>query len=187
MKQVNLLYPLLFIGILVVASSAYIGYLLYYNPDYVSDLIVADIAQLVATFKKIDADCSILSFDAQKNPINFLNVISFAGSEVGPMNLVHPDAWKGPYMQNNPTLQSIEYMVVQTDKGNFITPGMGVRLPNGKVVGSDIQLDQDADIPAMVQNGLLSHGNSIFAAPIFGPAQPAPEPRLGDLVSGVDE
>ncbi len=188
MKQVNLFYPLVFIGILFAASAGYIGYLLYYNPDYTSDLIVTEIAQLVTAFKKIDNDCMILSFDAQKNPINFLNVVSFVGSEVGPMNLVHPDKWHGPYIFDHPTIQSIEYMVVRTHNGYFITPGVGVRLPNGKVIGADIALTEDADIAALTaKGGPLRHRDSIFAAPLLGPAQPAPAPRLGDLMEGVAE
>ena len=36
--------------------------------------------------------------------------------------------------------------------GYFITPGDGVRLPNGKVVGKDIVLDKKADIAAMARD-----------------------------------
>ena len=79
-----------------------------------------------------------------------MNVTKFAGSEVGPMNLVHPDKWEGPYVKDNPTMFHIAYQVVSTKKGYFITPGDGVRLPNKKIVGKDIILDQKANIDAMM-------------------------------------
>lgn len=188
MKHVNMMYPMLFIAVCFLSSVGYMGYLLYYNPDYTSELIVADIAKLVAVFQKIDAQCSILGFDAQHNPINFLNVMTFAGSEVGPMNLVHPEKWQGPYLPDHPSLQSIEYMVVKTDKGYFITPGIGVRLPNGKVMGTDIVLDAHSDIPALMKaDGGLRLKEYTFAAPLLGPAQPAPEPTVGQVIAGMAE
>ena len=94
----------------------------------------------------------IIDFDNQQNPINFLNVAKFAGSEVGPMNLVHPEKWEGPYLKDNPTLYHIVYQVVSTKKGYYITPGDGVMLPNKKVIGKDIVLDQKADIDLMMLN-----------------------------------
>ena len=101
---------------------------------------------------RIHKTCVIIDFDAQKNPINFLNVEKFTGSEVGPMNLVHPEKWEGPYLKENPTMFHIAYQVVSTKKGYFVTPGDGVTLPNKKVIGKDIILDQKANIDAMMAN-----------------------------------
>jgi len=115
-------------------------------------IIAHDVAQLRDIFHKIHKDCVIIDFDAQKNPINFLNVEKFSGSEVGPMNLAHPEKWQGPYMKDNPTMYHIAYQVVSTKNGYFVTPGDGVKLPNKKVVGTDIVLDKKADIAAMIMD-----------------------------------
>ena len=113
-------------------------------------LIADNVAMLQEIFQRIHQTCIIIDFDYQKNPINFLNTKEFTGSEVGPMNLVHPDKWEGPYLEDNPTMQTIEYQIVHTKNGYFITPGEGVELPNDKVIGKDIMLNEDADIFAMM-------------------------------------
>lgn len=130
-------------------------------------LIADDVAKLAYIFKRIDQTCSIIDFDYQKNNINFLNVGSFTGSEVGPMNLTYPEKWEGPYLDDNPTMQDKEYQVVYTKKGYFVVPGDGVKLPNGNVVGVDIILDEDADIATLMRdkNGLTFQGKAL-AAPL---------------------
>ncbi len=79
------------------------------------------------------------------------------------MNLIYPNKWEGPYLEDNPTIQAIEYQVVRTKKGYFITPGDNVRLPNGKIVGKDIKLDEGVDITAMMndENMLMFKGESL--------------------------
>lgn len=136
------------LGLLVVTFVNY-----FYRSDVVSSTIITqEVKRLTDIFQKIHEDCTISGFDNQQNIINFLNVGTFTGSEVGPMNLARPDKWQGPYLDENPTIQSKEFMVVKTDSGLFITPGNGVRLPNGKVVGKDVVLSKDADIAAMMQD-----------------------------------
>lgn len=113
---------------------------------------------------QIHETCRILSFDSQKNPVNFLNIKTFAGSEVGSMNLAYPGKWEGPYLPDNPTMHAREYLVVRTRKGHFITPGVGVGLPNGKIIGQDILLDEDADIADLASDpdGLM-YGDKALA------------------------
>lgn len=113
-------------------------------------IIAHDIAHLQEIFSKIHKDCVIIDFDAQKNPINFLNVKAFSGSEVGPMNVTYPEKWQGPYMEDNPTMHGIAYQVVSTTNGYFITPGDGIKLPNNKTIGTDIVLDSKANVAAMM-------------------------------------
>lgn len=110
------------------------------------------ITELHDIFTRIDADCHILHFDHQKNYIDFLNVVKFVGSEVGSMNLAYPDKWKGPYLQDNPTMQEKQYQIVRTHKGYYIVPGEGVELCNGKIIGKDIIFDEKADIDAMLKD-----------------------------------
>ncbi len=161
--------------IIPIATSLFLGTLLVtsvvtfiYRSTYLTGIMITDeVLQLQNVFRKIHETCTIIDFDYQKNRINFLNVEKFLGSEVGPMNMVNPEKWEGPYLKNNPTIQEIEYQVVRTTKGYFITPGEGVKLPNGKVVGTDIILDESADIPAMMQDemALMYQGKSL-AAPL---------------------
>lgn len=140
----------------------------YQTKDTTAQVIVDDLARLSGIFQRIDQDCLIISFDEQKNVINFLNVGCFTGSEVGPINLTYPKKWAGPYVADNPQVQGKEYQVVLTKKGYFITPGNGVKLPNGKVVGKDIMFDENADIQAMMSDSaqLMFEGKAL-AAPLI--------------------
>lgn len=117
-----------------------------------ADRIAHEVKLLASIFEKIDASCTILGFDQEINSINFLNVKSFTGSEVGPVNLEYPQHWAGPYLKDNPTMQSIEYQVVKNKYGYFVTPGNGVKLPNGKIIGKDIQLNESTDINALMHD-----------------------------------
>lgn len=122
------------------------------SKEYVADIMQQDLQRLATIFKQIDQDCGILSFDYQRNPINFLTVGTFASSEVGSMNLIHADKWQGPYLKDNLTVQNKEYVIRKTKKGLFLTPDDEVKLPNGKIIGKDIVLDENADIGLMMHN-----------------------------------
>ena len=141
----------------------------YEQPRLTADTIAQDVQHLANIFAVIDKDCGILSFDYVHNPINFLTIKKdgFVGSEVGSMNLAHPEKWQGPYVTKNLHIQAKEYQVVQTYKGYFITPGQDVELPNGKRMGIDIKLDATSDIAAMAQDpSLLQHEGKPLAVPI---------------------
>ncbi|MCK5632726.1 hypothetical protein KAH94_03190, partial [bacterium] len=122
-----------------------------------------------------------------KNPINFLNIEKFVGSEVGSMNLAYPKQWEGPYLNDNPTIQEKEYMVVRTKKGYFITPGQGVRLGNGKVIGKDIIIDENSEIFSMMQDEttLQFEGKSL-AAPLYVGATVIQEVLLENIIRAED-
>lgn len=155
--------------IIIAAVVLFIGIALfdtwYRTKDDVGMMIAVEVIRLRDIFHRIHKTCTIIDFDAQKNPINFLNVKTFAGSEVGPMNLVYPEKWEGPYLQDNPMLYNIAYQVISTKKGYYITPGDGVKLPNNKVIGKDIILDQKARIDAMMANDqeLMYHDKPLAA------------------------
>jgi hypothetical protein len=135
--------------------------------DYEFEIIERDITKLVDAFHQIEKDCKIYTVEGALNSINFLNVKSFVGSQIGPINLKHPDRWQGPYMDRNPSIQGIEYLLVRTKKGYFVTPGQGVKLPNGKVVGKDIKLDEESDIEAMMKDEKqFRYRGKSLAAPI---------------------
>lgn len=151
----------------------------WYQGKKQQDIVIADhIVQLAATFNKIHATCKIIDFEHQQNYIDFLNVISFVGSEVGPMNLTYPEKWEGPYLNDNPTIQEKYYQVVRTKKGHFIVPGPDVRLSNGTIIGKDIIFDEDADVQDMIQRGILSFEGRPLAVQIMNgivPSVPAGE------------
>jgi hypothetical protein len=126
----------------------------WYQARRRADVTIADDVVLLAhIFDHINKTAKIISFEHQKNYIDFLNVKSFVGSEVGPINLAYPDKWEGPYLKDNPTIQEKYYQVVHTNQGYFIVPGPGVKLFNGKIIGTDIMLDKNANIKAMMQEG----------------------------------
>lgn len=157
--------PVLTISLFVVLIGISVFTLIYRSNTSTAVLIDNDLHILVDAFERIDKDCRILDFDYTLNRINFLNVVTFVGSEVGPVNLSYPTNWKGPYIKDNPTIQEQEYLVVVTRKGYYITPGTGVKLPNGNVVGRDIKLDKDADIESMMKKGgLLYYNGKALAA-----------------------
>jgi hypothetical protein len=137
----------------------------YRAKDDAGTMMATEVIKLRDIFHRIHKTCEIIDFDAQKNPINFLNVEKFNGSEVGPMNLVYPEKWQGPYVKDNPTMYHIAYQVVSTKRGYYVTPGDGVKLPNNKIVGKDIILDQKANIDEMMLNDQeLMYKNKPLAA-----------------------
>jgi hypothetical protein len=149
--QRNLLPIIVGIGIVFFVGITFFD-TMYRAKNDAGMMIAQEVVQLRDIFHRIHKTCVIIDFDEQRNHVNFLNVEKFSGSEVGPMNLVHPEKWEGPYLKDNPTLYHITYQVVSTKKGYFVTPGDGVTLPNKKVIGKDIILDQKADIDAMMLN-----------------------------------
>jgi len=133
----------------------------------INQVIVADITQLKAIFDRIDTECGILGFDHEKNYIDFLTVKSFVSSEIGAMNLIAPEKWQGPYVQDNPNIQSKKYEIVLTKKGYYIVPGTGVQLSNGKVMGKDIIITSATDIDTLVaQEEGLNYQSKALIAPI---------------------
>jgi len=163
----NKIIPMLTIILFLLLVGVALFRLFYQARTIADEMITKEVVQLVDIFKKIDKRCKIISFDYQKNNINFLNVKSFVGSEVGPMNLAYPENWEGPYLDDNLNIQGKEYQIVRTKKGYFITPGEGVVLANRKIVGKDIILDEDADIAAMMLDGqALNFKGKALAAPL---------------------
>lgn len=153
-------------GVLFLVLVGILGVNFYYRSRwYTVGVVTQDLKVLQDIFKRIDESCTIMSFDAPITPINYLNVRSFEGSEIGAMNLVYPSRWEGPYIKDNPTIQGIEYQIVRTNKGYFITPGNGVTLPTGKEMGKDIVLTEASDIAKMTtEEGVLSYNGESLAA-----------------------
>lgn len=126
----------------------------WYQSTIVTDEnIVNDVLFLSSIFKNIDEQCGILDFKFQSNnSIDYLQVISFEGSEIGSMALKYPHKWNGPYLRDNLTAQGKFYQIIKTYNGYFILPGDGVVLHNGKIMGKDIKHDYSTNIAAMLKN-----------------------------------
>ena len=157
----------------------------YQYRSNMSAIMASEIQQLATIFEKINNTAGIINFDYQKNWINFLTIKKggFVGSEVGTLNLMYPDKWEGPYLlegkKDNPTIQEKEYQIVRTKDGYFIVPGEGVRLSNGKVIGKDIILDEQADIEKMMldEQALRYQGKKLAArVPTGGKKEVVPLP-----------
>lgn len=118
----------------------------------VNQTIADQVEQLASIFKKIDESCKIINFDHEKNYIDFLNVKDFVGSEVGSMNLTHPKAWTGPYLNDNPTIQEKYYVIVISPRGWYIAPDDGVKLANGKIIGTDIVINKETNFDQLMKD-----------------------------------
>lgn len=126
-------------------------------------LIAEQLKELTSIFKKINNDTNIISIEPYPNYINFLNVKSFAGSEVGPLNLKYPENWKGPYLFDNPTIQEKYYRIIKTFDGFYIVPGQGVQIKD-KIIGKDIILDENSNIQELIDNETLTYKGEALAA-----------------------
>lgn len=125
------------------------------------------IQKLAEIFDTIHKQYVIIGFDHAKNYIDFLNVNSFEGSQIGSMNLAYPHLWKTAFLKDNFTMQEKQYQVIKTKNGYFIVPGAGVRLSNGLIMGKDIIIDEQTDItPLLLKDGPLQFQGKPLAAPI---------------------
>lgn len=141
------------VGVILFAAFGYSLYRFYRSAQMATDRIIAEqVKTLVDIFKKIDATCGIESIRRERSVIDFLNVKSFAGSEIGPLNLMEPTKWAGPYLETNYAVQGKLYELIHTKDGYFIVPGEGVTLSNGKVIGKDIVFTYTTDVEAYVND-----------------------------------
>jgi len=163
-------FPLVSIPVIAILLGIAIYNLKMTAKKNTGQLIANDIAHLTQIFKKINDDCYILKIEGQQNTINFLNVKKdgFVGSQVGPLNLAYPEKWQGPYEKKIFEVQDTQYVLVRTKKGYFITPGIGVKLPNGKIIGKDLKLDENTDIQKLVNSDLSFNGKPLAAQIYIG-------------------
>ncbi len=151
----------LFLGLFAFISIRYIHQARKANDE----LIAQHIEKLHSIFKDINATCKINGFRHTKHYIDFLNVGCFEGSIVGPMSLLEPKNWKGPYLKESLTIGGKEYEILSTKSGFYIIPGDGVTLANGKVIGKTLVINESSDIEALMRDpkALLSNGKPLAA------------------------
>lgn len=133
-----------------------------------TDLVIADHIQMLSSiFTTINTTCGIIDFEHARNYVDFLNVKSFTGSEVGSMNLKNPQHWQGPYVEDNPTIQEKMYVILKTKNGYYLVPDDGVELRNRTVIGKDLVLDSQTNIDELLQpRGPLNYRNRPLGARI---------------------
>lgn len=123
----------------------------WFVSSYQSGALIADDVECIARIiERVHSDSGIIRFTHDATVVDFLNVRSFVGSQVGSITLAQPDKWQGPYLVSNPTAQDVEYQIINTQQGLFVVPGNGVTLPNGKLIGADLILTRDSDIGSMM-------------------------------------
>lgn len=161
--QHRMLFMLLSSILLIFLVISTVRYFLKDIHSVTDKIITEHIDVLAKIIETIDQKCRIIGFDHQKNYVDFLNVKSFSGSEIGSMNLMYPENWEGPYLETNLTIQEKPYMIVKTKFGYYLTPGEGVRLSNGKVIGEDIKLLESTDMNVLLNDpkALLSGSNNL--------------------------
>lgn len=169
-KAHNYVIPALALG-LFVGFFALAFYRFYYTAYSFSDtLITQHVQDLKKIIERIDSTAKITSFEHDINYIDFLNVKSFVGSEVGPLNLLYPDKWEGPYLNDNPTIQEKYYQIIRSHNNYYIVPGSGVKLASNKIIGEDIILNSDADIESLLKSGVLQYNGKPLVARLNIPA-----------------
>ncbi len=176
------------VAAIFLAIFAFISIKYIYQARRANDQMIAQhIEQLQGIFKSINDTCKINGFRHQKDYIDFLNVTCFEGSVVGPMSLLEPKNWKGPYLKESLTIGGKEYQIVATKKGYFIVPGDGVALANGKVIGKTLVINSDSDIEAMMRDpqALLSN-NKPLAARVETYQNPALALERGESVADIE-
>lgn len=147
------------VGTVAIIAFAFVTFNYLWQAREDNDIQIAQhIEKLSQIFTQIESCCNITGFRSQKDFIDFLNVSSFEGSQVGPMNLEHPEKWTGPYVKNNLSIEGKLYQVIQYDDKYYIVPGDGVKLANGKVIGETLILNSKSDLPA-----LMSDSNALYS------------------------
>lgn len=137
------------------------------GPAQLATIIQNDIEQIEKILTNIDTTCNILSFNYDSLRIDFFTVEKFVGSTIGCLNLAYPGKWEGPYMRRNPTLQGKFYEVIRAKDGFFIAPGLGVKLPNGQIVGKDFIITPKTSMTELLaDDGPLSYKGQKLARKI---------------------
>lgn len=110
----------------------------YTKPYFVASVMHNDMNRIERILHNIDKTCEILGTQGGSAAIDFLTIKTFTGSMVGGVDLAHPKNWRGPYLEQNPTMQGRFYELAKAKDGYFIIPGKNVMLPNGVVIGRDL-------------------------------------------------
>ncbi len=152
--MINQKYIPFIAGLIVLILFSSGAYYIVYGVRRSTDVVIADHVQMLSSIlTTINTTCGIIDFEHSRNYIDFLNVRSFVGSEVGSMNLKNPQHWQGPYVEDNPTIQEKMYIILKTKTGYYIVPDNGVELRSGAIIGKDLILDSQTNIEKLLIPG----------------------------------
>lgn len=118
--------------------------------------------------RSIDNDCKIIKLIGNNNPVNFFNIKEFSGNTIGSIQIADPLKWHGPYLDYIPSYNDVPLSLVNTASGLYIVPGNGTLLENGKIMGTDIIIDQNTNMDEIIKNypELLLENKKILYAPV---------------------
>lgn len=140
----------------------------YEKPNLVASLIQSDIKNIHYILSEIDKKCFISHVKKNCIPLDFFTVVKFVGSEIGGLNLRHPERWQGPYMKDCPEFQLKAYELIRARDGFFIIPGFDTKLPNGFIVGRDFDIsEQTFMLPLLKEGGPLFYKGFVFGERII--------------------
>jgi len=123
------------------------------KPYFVTNIIAKDLRVLHSVLNKIDDECNILSVKHGHIVLDFLTVNGFAGSAIGGMNLAYPKKWQGPYLKRDLMLNGKYYELAHVRDGTYIIPGKGVKLPNKKIMGQEVQVKHYTTLAKLLEPG----------------------------------
>ena len=160
-------FPIFGVFILTMLVIFGIYGIVHKNPDVMAAKMCKDLEQLVVVLQKVDKDCSIVSIDSGSGVIDFLTIEKLLGVDAGCLMIAYPEKWAGPYLKKDLMYQGAYYEIVQTNHGFYIVPGNGVRLPNGFVMGQDLEINSKIEIEPLLKPGArLCYKNNRFAMPL---------------------
>lgn len=166
MKSLMVRFGFPLVGIFILLALVVIGVhgIIKKNPEMMAAKIHKDLQQLLMVFEKINKDCSILAIDNTVATIDFLTIEKPLGVEVGCLTLAYPEKWQGQYLKKNLKYQDFYYQIIQAHDGLYIVPGNGAQLPNGFIMGQDIEITKNTDLHELLKpGGMLTYGKNVFA------------------------
>jgi hypothetical protein len=167
MNVVKKYFPIVSVTVLSLMVVFFVLRVLHKKPYFVAGVIAQDLKRIVVALEEIDRHCNILSLAHTKNHVDFLQVEKFKSSEIGSLNLAHPQNWRGPYLDDVPEFQGNPYQIVQVKDGIFILPADGSHLPNGIIIDKDFKISKDLVMSDMLKkDGKLNHRGVPLAAKI---------------------
>ncbi len=58
-----------------------------------------------------------------------------------------------PYLRDNPMIDNKNIKLLKTQSGYYVVPGDGVKLPNGKIMGTDLVIDKSTNMQQLIAEG----------------------------------
>jgi len=163
------LVSLVSIVLLIVCTAHFVGQ----SSEWNAGTVRADLSHLEEALKNFDGDCGIQEVLSGGHSLLFLTQTARPTDAFAAFKLANENTWRGPYIHKVPVAQGYPYMLLKTNKGLFIVPGEGVRLPKGSILGKEFFLTAESNLKALsAAGGILSHNG---------------EPLVREFICGVKD